>query len=271
MENLKYELDMQKSIVVDGHTLYRIRALRSFGKVQEGDYGGYVESLRNLSHDGLCWINRDARVYEQGHLHGDAQMNHYASMFGTAEAYDDARLEDECIVCGDAEIREAARVKSSAYVSDSALLGGTVRAAGACRIVGDASLGGKVQVNGRVEITGSARLTGKVSVAGSSFVGGDARLSGNEVIRVDAFIMDRNSCMTFSNVGSEFGTLTAYRNIKGGITVTRGCFDGDDTAFLAEVRAVHRDSPITREYELMIEIARSRLSRKTETSEDFDI
>ena len=38
----KYEFT-DDTIEVDGHTLYRIRSLRSFGDVKEGDIGGYIE------------------------------------------------------------------------------------------------------------------------------------------------------------------------------------------------------------------------------------
>ena len=37
-------------------TLHRIKALRNFGDVKAGDIGGWIESEKNLSHDGLCWV-----------------------------------------------------------------------------------------------------------------------------------------------------------------------------------------------------------------------
>ena len=69
----KYELVEEDSIwsikhVVAGYAgkiscrLYRIRALRDFGGVKEGDLGGYVQSESNLSHDGDCWIYDDAFI-----------------------------------------------------------------------------------------------------------------------------------------------------------------------------------------------------------------
>ena len=53
--NKKYELT-EEAIVVDGHKLHRIRALKDFADVKAGDLGGYVESEDNLSHEGNCWV-----------------------------------------------------------------------------------------------------------------------------------------------------------------------------------------------------------------------
>ena len=36
--------------------LRRIKALRSFGDVKEGDLGGWIEKESNLSHEGNCWV-----------------------------------------------------------------------------------------------------------------------------------------------------------------------------------------------------------------------
>lgn len=52
----KYELTEETKFVY-GHTLYRIRAVRSFTlssseKIAKGDLGGFVEKENNLSHDG---------------------------------------------------------------------------------------------------------------------------------------------------------------------------------------------------------------------------
>lgn len=60
-----------------------------------------------------------------------------------------------------------------------------------------------------------------------------------------------------SNVGSENGTLTVF-NGKDGLIVTRGCFIGSVDEFLAKSAEVH-DEKTKREYELLIEVAKSRI------------
>ncbi|AHG72987.1 phage associated protein [Mannheimia sp. USDA-ARS-USMARC-1261] len=60
-----------------------------------------------------------------------------------------------------------------------------------------------------------------------------------------------------SNVGTENGTLTVY-NGKDGLIVTRGCFTGTVDGFLAKSAEVH-DEKTKREYQLLIEVAKSRI------------
>lgn len=51
--------------------LHRIRALRDLdpptmdGSVHAGDLGGFLEKEENLSHDGACWVDEQARVLEE--------------------------------------------------------------------------------------------------------------------------------------------------------------------------------------------------------------
>ena len=60
----KYELTEEKITLNENQTLYRIKALKDFGDVKAGDLGGFVESEKNLSQDGNCWISDDVKVYE---------------------------------------------------------------------------------------------------------------------------------------------------------------------------------------------------------------
>lgn len=78
----KYRLTDEK-IIVGCRTLYRIQALRDFGDVKEGEFGGWIESEKNLSHEGSAWIYGNAWVY------GDADIKHSSDIcsmsgFGSA-------------------------------------------------------------------------------------------------------------------------------------------------------------------------------------------
>src|SRR5205823_3763851 len=99
----KYELMRDQQVIAGGVTLYRIRALRDFGKVKAGDLGGFLESERNLSHEGDCWVADEARVY------GDALVSHDARVYGRAEVYDHARISDRGQVLGNARVFENGR------------------------------------------------------------------------------------------------------------------------------------------------------------------
>jgi hypothetical protein len=52
---MKYKLTDEK-LSWYGRKLYRIQALKDFGYVKAGDFGGWVESESNLSQEGDCWI-----------------------------------------------------------------------------------------------------------------------------------------------------------------------------------------------------------------------
>ena len=58
----KYELLLDDTIGFSGQQLFRIRALIRFGDVKAGDLGGYIQSYKNLSHDGDAWVADNAKV-----------------------------------------------------------------------------------------------------------------------------------------------------------------------------------------------------------------
>ena len=81
---------------------------------------------------------------------------------------------------------------------------------------------------------------------GNAWVYGDARVSGNDDL------------VWFSNVGTEQGTLTVYKSKDDSLLATRGCFSRTVDEFLAKSAKVHNER-VKREYQLLIEVAKSRL------------
>ena len=69
----KFELTTE-SITFLGRTLFRIKALISFGNVKAGELGGYIEKEGNLSHEGNAWVCGDARVCGDAEVCGDADI-----------------------------------------------------------------------------------------------------------------------------------------------------------------------------------------------------
>ena len=63
----KYELT-EETVTVYGKTLYRIRAVRDFGSVKTGEFGGYIEKEENLSHFGNAWVSGNAEVFNTMHF-----------------------------------------------------------------------------------------------------------------------------------------------------------------------------------------------------------
>ncbi len=69
----KYELT-DETIEVYGTALHRIKALKDFGNVKKGELGGYVESERNLSQEGNCWVYGNAWVCGNAEVCGNARV-----------------------------------------------------------------------------------------------------------------------------------------------------------------------------------------------------
>lgn len=63
LKDTKYELVKDDYVIVEGRTLYRIKALEDFRCVKTDDLGGYIEEEENLSHEGNCWVAGNAKVY----------------------------------------------------------------------------------------------------------------------------------------------------------------------------------------------------------------
>lgn len=67
----KFELTNETKTVC-GRTLFRIKALISFGNVSAGDLGGFVEKEENLSHSGNACVYGNAQVCGDAEMSGDA-------------------------------------------------------------------------------------------------------------------------------------------------------------------------------------------------------
>ena len=96
----KYELVLDDTISLWGWKLFRIRALMSFGSVEVGDLGGYIQKEENLSHDGDAWVSGNAWVSGDAWVSGNAKVSGDAWVSGNAKVYGNAE------VSGDAWVSE---------------------------------------------------------------------------------------------------------------------------------------------------------------------
>ena len=74
----KFELTSETKINIFGKKLFRIKALISFGDVEAGETGGWVEKEGNVNQSGDAWV------------FGNAEVSGDARVFGDAEVYGDA-------------------------------------------------------------------------------------------------------------------------------------------------------------------------------------
>ncbi len=87
----KFELTAESKIFA-GKKLFRIKALISFGNVEEGELGGFVEKEENLDQSGDAWVSDNAWVY------GDAWVSGNARVYGNAWVSDNARVSGDAWV-----------------------------------------------------------------------------------------------------------------------------------------------------------------------------
>ena len=159
---------------------------------------------------------------------------------------------------GNAWVYGNAMVSDNALVSGSAQVYGDALVQGNAQIFGDARVYGNAWVRGDALVSGSAQVYGDAWVQGNAQIFGDARVYGDSWVRGDALVTNIHCIVWFSNVGTGFGTLTVYCG-KTELLATRGCFYGTLDEFCAE-SAKHHTDQIKREYGLLAEMARLRLS-----------
>ena len=102
--NSKFELLLDDTVEYLGIKLFRIRALNSFGNVEAGDIGGYIEKKENLSVYCNAWVYGNACVYGDAEVSGDAKVYGNACVSGDAMVYSVAWVYGDADVSGDAEV-----------------------------------------------------------------------------------------------------------------------------------------------------------------------
>ena len=128
----KYKLLDTDTKMFLGRTLFRIQALTSFGNVEEGDLGGYIEREENLAHEGNAWIYDDAYVCGNAYVFGNARV------CGNAQVYGDAQVCDNAYICDNAQIYDAACISGNAYICKNAQIYNDAWVFGSAWVSGDA-------------------------------------------------------------------------------------------------------------------------------------
>ncbi|MGM8137481.1 hypothetical protein [Enterococcus italicus] len=223
MTNEKYKLLTDDTVDFFGRTLYRIEALKDFSNVLKGEKGGYIENENNLESFGDAWVYENAQVSGNARVYDDAWVYGNAWVFGNACVFGNARIYDNAQVFG-----------NSWVLGDALVFGNTCIFENTC-------------VYGKTLIYGNAQIYGNAHVKGDAQVNGDAQINGPLTL------------ITISPIGSENGTLTAYKNNKGGISVNRGCFSGTLEEFKQSVKKTHGKNKHAKTYKLAIELIKSRL------------
>ncbi|MDG6856153.1 hypothetical protein [Glaesserella parasuis] len=94
----KYELLKDDTVNHHGRTLYRIKALITFGSVAAGELGGYIETEKNLDHRGNAWVYGNAWVSGNAWVYGNAWVSGNAWVYGNARVFGDAMVRSLAVI-----------------------------------------------------------------------------------------------------------------------------------------------------------------------------
>jgi UDP-3-O-[3-hydroxymyristoyl] glucosamine N-acyltransferase len=165
-----------------GETLYRIKALKDFGKVKKGEKGGYIESELNLSHYGTAWVAKEAQVWGN------------ASLSSSAFVTDKARVYGNAAISGKARVYENADVSGGAWVTGKSKVHGNAVLYGTTIVMDYAEVGGKAIVYENAIINGHAKVYDEAVVGGDTDVCSRARICGNAWVSLRGIVTTDIDC-----------------------------------------------------------------------------
>ena len=118
----KYKLT-DETIIHNGKTLYRIEALRNFSTIKQGEKGGFVESKRNLSQEGNCWIYDNAKVFDNARIRDNALVYGESCIRDNSIIYDHANVFGYVCISGKSRIYGAVAIQDHAIIKNSHVFG----------------------------------------------------------------------------------------------------------------------------------------------------
>lgn len=262
MEKKKYKLDLADSIVIRDHKLYRIIALIDIkgNNVKAGSKGGYIESEKNLSYEGNCWVGDNACVYGDAQVYGNAYVFEDACVSGYAQVYDNARVYGNSQVYGNAQVFENSRVCGDSHVCGGAAVFGSSCVSEDAQIRDNARIFGNALISEYAQIYGDAEVLGNVQVYGNADVLGHTRLTGNARVCEDAKLRSDEDYFCAQSFGSMNRTTTFFKT-KEDWLINCGCFMGTVELFRETVVKTHGDSLIAQEYLMIADLAELRIKR----------
>lgn len=232
----KYELTTE-TLQFAGRTLHRIKAVKNFGSVKAGEFGGWIENEKNLSQDDNAWIYGEAMAFDNAKVFGNARVFGNAHIFGNAKVFDSARVYYYARVYGDAIVNNNAIVYDNAIVNNNAI------------------------VSGYAKVCENAKVCDNAEVYGLTRIFGNAKIFGNATINGDAKVYDAADYIVFKNFWSSgrYFTWTRSNNMW-----SVGCFYGTGKEL---INKAYNDSEISgKEYERVVRYVESILADEKERS-----
>ncbi|MBA4698470.1 MAG: hypothetical protein H2212_03470 [Ruminococcus sp.] len=167
--------------------VFRIQAIRDFGDVKKGDLGGFVQSDRNLAHDGTCWLYGDSLCI------GNAVVYEDAKLYDTSKAIDYARIHENAVMLNESKVAQYGDVFGSARLKDEVVVGGSAKIFGQAILDREATVAKKAQVFESAYVSDRATVCGKVygnaEVLENALIYENTRLCGVTTVKGDAVVL----------------------------------------------------------------------------------
>ena len=247
MKNTKYSLEK-----LGPEKLYSIRALRDIPRfqVKAGAEGGRVSSLTVLDTTDDSWIDYGSTV-RNSKITGNSLIlcSHLNDAYVDASIVSDS-VNKAALQCVKSVMRDVTIYEGHAVGVDSSML---LRAS---------FVSGEYNSNIFQSFVDHVEFHLLTGLYGSCVSGIELKrgFPGTRSLSLrGAYIQEPKDLLICHSVGSEDGTLIAYRNMTKSVQVTRGCFHGNLTEFAAAVKATHKRTRYAKEYDLLVKFIAQRI------------
>lgn len=220
MYQRKYTRIKQWTYLPDGRKLQRIKAVRSFGTINEGTIGGFIEYDENLSHHGNCWVADNAIAA------GESRVRRNALLRDRSRIDDHVIVSDSAIVQDKSLLRDDVLVYGHVVIGDQSFLAGSVTVCGHVHIFCRPryTCSGKNRIANLcdlVMVKDFARLEGTILLRDHCIVGGNSIIRNNVRIIEHARIEDNALIESSACIGDH--ALICQSAHVGGYSKIAGC------------------------------------------------
>lgn len=130
--------DFTGKTLIHHETKYRqIISLKSFENVSVGDVGGWIETEKNLSHFGNCWVKDNSKIGEDALVYGNAIVEGNSIVLGNSHIFGSARISENVIVYGRSKLFGRCEVSGNAHIYQSACVSFNAKISGKSKIRGN--------------------------------------------------------------------------------------------------------------------------------------
>jgi carbonic anhydrase/acetyltransferase-like protein (isoleucine patch superfamily) len=178
----------------------QIKALETFtlydGRViSAGTLGGVIDSPRNLSQAGACWIFPGSSVINNAFISGNAVVQGNSVISENARVYGNAVVTDGIVkgcsrVLGDAIIQKSTLSPTLPVIDENACISGSAQIIGNSLVKGNARVQGEAVIRNGGKVLGSARVTGRPVIEGTikdkAYVSGCSYTDPTSAVQCDA-------------------------------------------------------------------------------------